>query len=357
MPAIVQGLTELDLEKLREPPFYAILFGDNPPAEPESLPDKIPLVRVIDPAVLAYEIVTGVEQFRAARRRGERTLVARVREMGDDEARRYATDEFLRNAAYALNRSVVQLLVAAKDNESHGGDWGVARLTSLLGIKKSTYTHAWSSVSFVCEQLRQSDPEAAHLGLAELVALAVSRNFLPEFTALYTGRMTVNKFYRDVYQTSELGRERSLQQREAKGRVELRPNAAKPRRPAGTDAGSITPVPDAARPGRLVAEAVVKLAQAASTSDANVDNSSGLDQQIVALLNTHANLEAPIRRICRQLLNHFDSARARRPRSKPRRSAQPVRLDDARQLSFDLPPDRLSGHESDGRRDDEAHAA
>jgi hypothetical protein len=357
MPKSVQGLTELDLENLHEPAFYPILFGDNPPVDPESLPDKIPLVRLISPAARVYEIITGVEQFRGARRRGARTLVVYVREMGDDEARRYATDEFLRNAAYASNRSVVQLLVVAKDNESRGGDWGVGRLTTLLGVKKSTYTHAWSSVSFVCEQLRRSDPEVAQLGLAELVALAVSKNFIPEFTALYAGRITVNKFYREVYQASALGKERSRQQREAKGRNEQRSEVVNSRRAAAdAETDNLTPVHGAARPSQLVAEAVVKLAQAASAGD-DGDSSSDLNQQIIAILNSHANLEAPIRLICRQLLNHFDSTRTRRRRSKPRRNTQPVRLDNARQLSFDLPPDSAAGHESDGQRDDEAHAA
>jgi len=196
LPAGVGTLAiELELEKLKEPGYYEILFGTSSTVEQDFLPDTIIKVRPLEPTGRAYEIVVGVEQYRSALRQGARTVAVIVKEMTEDEARRYATDEFLRTAASSSARSVVQLLVAAKDNEARGGDWGVERLTKALGIKRSTYAHAWSSVSFVCDQLRRREPEAAHLGLAELVALAVRKNSLPAFTDLYMGRMTVNRFY------------------------------------------------------------------------------------------------------------------------------------------------------------------
>lgn len=356
----IQGIIELNLENLREPAFYEVLFGASTIIEQDSLPDKILQVRLLNPKTQVYEIITGVEKFRAARRHDIQTVAAVVKEMDDDQARRWATDEFLRAAASTAARSVVQLLVAAKDNEAYGGDWGVDRLTKLLGIKKSTYTHAWSCISFVCEELRRSDPEAARLGLAELVALAVRSNFIPEFTDLYLGRSSVNKFYRQVYQASELGRERSRQQRDAKGRSKLQGDEGNPRSADSTDADRTAPAPLSIRPDQLITEAIAKLAQAASLDDGGDDEGGerSLDQQIVTVLESHPNLESAIRLVCRKLLTHLDSSRTRHSRSKSTRSAQPVRLDDARQLSFDLPAsDRPGGHNSDREHDDAAHAA
>ena len=354
-------VVELELEKLKEPAFYEVLFGAASITEQDLLPDAIIKVRPLEATGQAYEIVVGVEQYLSALRQGARTVAVIVKEMTEDEARRYATDEFLRAAASSSARSIAQLLVAAKDNEARGGEWGVERLTKALGIKRSTYAHAWSSVSFVCDQLRRSDPESAHLGLAELVALAVRRNFLPAFTELYAGRMSVNRFYRDVYQASEVGKERSRQQQEAKGRRKLRPDADARPPVEGAAANSPAPAPAALSPGQLVTEAILKLAEAASANDG--DDAAGgeqaLDRQLVTFLDSHTNLESSIRRICRQLLNHLDSSRGRRSRSKTTRAAQPVYLDDARQLSFDLATaaDRAGGRESEHRRDGEANAA
>jgi len=361
VPAGVGSLViELELEKLKEPTFYEVLFGVTSIAEQDLLHDAILKVRPLEPAGSAYEIVVGVEQYRAAFRQGVRAVTAVVKEMTADEARRYATDEFLRAAASSSARSVVQLLVAAKDNEARGGDWGVERLTKALGIKTSTYAHAWSSVTFVCDRLRRSEPEAAHLGLAELVALAVRRNFLPAFTELYTGRMTVNRFYRDVYKASEIGQERSRQQQEAKGRRKLRPDAGA--RPSAEGVATDSPVPAALTPGQLVTEALLKLAEAASVNDGGDDDAGGeqaLDQQIVTFIDSHTNLQATIRRICRQLLNHLGSTRGHHRRSKATRPAQPVYLDNARQLSFDLPAaaGQPGGREAERRCDNEASAA
>jgi hypothetical protein len=359
-------VVELELEKLKEPTFYEVLFGATSIAEQDLLQDAILKVRPLEPAGSAYEIVVGVEQYRAALRQGARAVAAVVKEMTEDEARRYATDEFLRAEASSSARSIVQLLVAAKDNEARGGGWGVERLTKALGIKTSTYAHAWSSVTFVCDRLRRSEPKAAHLGLAELVALAVRRNFLPAFTELYTGRMTVNRFYREVYKASEVGQERSRQQQEAKGKRKLRPDAgARPSAEgiaAYSPANGPAPTPAAVRPGQLIAEAIVKLAQAASVNDGGDDRAGGeqaLDEQLVIFLDSHTNLESLIRRICRQLLNHLGSTHGHHRRSKATRPAQPIYLDDARQLSFELAAtaSQSGGRESERRCDNEASAA
>lgn len=353
---------ELELEKLKEPVFYEVLFGATSIVEQDLLSDAIIKVRPLEPTGHTYEIIVGVEQYWSALRQGAQTVTVIVKEMTEEEARRYATDEFLRATASSSARSVVQLLVAAKDNESRGGDWGVERLTRALGIKRSTYAHAWSSVSFICDQLRRSEPEAAHLGLAELVALAVRMNFLPAFTELYAGRMTVNRFYRDVYKASKVGQERSQQQQEAKGKCKLWPDAVARLSAEGVAADSPAPTPAAVHPGRLIAEAIVKLAQASSVNDGGDDSVGGeqaLDEQLVTFLDSHTNLESSIRRICRQLLNHLDSTHSHRRRSKTTRTAQPVYLGDARQLSFDLAAaaGQPDGRESERRRDDEANAA
>jgi hypothetical protein len=361
VPAGVESLVvELELKKLKEPAFYEVLFGATSIAEQDLLQDAILKVRPLEPAGSAYEIVVGVEQYRAALRQGARAVAAIIKEMTEDEARRYATDEFLRAAASSSARSVVQLLVAAKDNEARGGDWGVERLTKALGIKTSTYAHAWSSVTFVCDRLRRSEPKAAHLGLADLVALAIRRNFLPAFTELYMGRMTVNRFYRDVYKASEVGQEKSRQQQEAKGKRKLRPDAGA--RPSAEGVAADSPAHAALTRGQLVTEALLKLAEAASVNDGGDDGAGGeqaMDQQIVTFIDSHTNLQATIRRICRQLLNHLSSTHGHRRRSKATCPAQPVYLDDARQLSFELAAtaSQPGGRESERRRDGKANAA
>jgi hypothetical protein len=213
---------EIALEKIHEPAFYEILFPANSPTEQEFLPDVTVKVRPLDELGEAYELITGVAQCRFARTRGARSIYAVVKEMTDEEARCYATDDMLREAAIATTRSTIQLLVAARDNETYGGQWNVERITGLLGVKKSTYTHAWSSLKYLCDELQKADPGAKELGLAELVALAIRRDFMPSFTSLYTGRLSVDKFYREYYRRSEVALERSRQQREAKTKSVLK---------------------------------------------------------------------------------------------------------------------------------------
>lgn len=99
MPAFVQGIVELNVDSLREPVFYEILFNSGSVIEQDFLAERILQVRLSDPETQVYEIITGVEQFRAARRLGIQAVAAIVKEMDEDEARRCATDEFLRAAA------------------------------------------------------------------------------------------------------------------------------------------------------------------------------------------------------------------------------------------------------------------
>lgn len=342
-PSISEKLVvELELKQLKEPTFYAILFGLNAPIGQDLLPDQIIRVRPLDPRGDSYEIVTGVERYRLACEQGASTITAVVRDMTEDEARRYATDEFLRSAAFSA-RSLIQLLVIAKDNEGRGGDWGVERLTKFLKIKKSTYTHAWSSVSFVCDLLRSSDPEAAHLGLAELVALAVRKNFLPEFTDLYAGQMSVDRFYREVYRASELGRRRSQQQREAKSKKRPQVDADASASADGSEMGSSALSPAIVRPRQLVAEAVLKLAEAAAASGNDADDAGdgggqALDQLLINVIDTQPNLAAAIRQVCRLVLEHLDGdGRGPQTRRRSTRSPQPTAHGASQQLSFELP--------------------
>lgn len=230
-----------------------------------------------------------------------------------------------------------------------------------MKIKKSTYAHAWSSVGYVCDELRKRDPEAARLGLAELVALAVRDNFMPAFTELYAGRMSVDRFYRDVYQVSDVARRRSQEQREAK-------NAKRPRKPrdapgiVGDDAAGGSAPPAASQPQDLIAEAVVKFAQAASLTDgaagADGDGAQTLGRQLLTVLDSHPRLEAEIRRVCRLVLKHLDG-RGKSSRRGPARGAQPAPPGRGRQLSFDLqaPAEQADGRETERPRDGESRAA
>lgn len=329
---------KIALEKLHEPTFYEILFPIDSPPEQDVLPDGTVKVRPLDSVGKAYEIITGVAQCRFARARGEGTIYALVKEMTESEARRYATDEVLRAAATATTRSTVQLLVAARDNETHGGEWNVERLTGLLGVKKSTYTHAWSSLKYVCAELQKADPGAKELGLAELVALAIRRDFMPPFTALYTGRLSVDKFYRDCYGKSEEALERSRRQREAKtkkqraGKVEAVNSESTP--------SVSTPVPT--YPEQLITDGVLSFARAVALRRQTTDpdtpaNRQFIEQQLITLLETHDDLEAELRHVCKFILKNLDSGL--RPRSTQRRSAcavEPELPSQNAQLSFEL---------------------
>ncbi len=334
---------EIVLEKLNEPAFYEILFPVSSPTEQEFLPNLTVKVRPLDAIGEAYEIITGVAQCRIARARGERTIYANVKEMTDEEARRHATDDVLRAAALATTRSTIQLLVAARDNEKYGGEWTVERITSLLGIKKSTYTHAWSSLIYLCDELQKADPGAKELGLAELVALAIRRDFMPPFTALYTGRLSVDKFYREYYRRSEVALERSRRQRDAKaekqraGKVEAVNSESAP--PVSTPAPTY--------PEQLITDGVLSFARAVAlkrqTTDPNTPtNRHSLDQQLITLLETHDGLETEIKYVCNLILKNLDSGL--RPRSTRRRSARPAETElpsQNAQLSFELPEPSL----------------
>jgi hypothetical protein len=236
------------------------------------LPGKITIVRPLDEANLTFEIITGVEQYRTARDQGARTILAMVKEMTEEEARLYATDEVLRTAALAASRSTVQLLVAARDNESRGGDWSVERFIKLTGIKRSTYTHAWSSINFVCDELRKSSPDLGELGFAELVATAVRQDFMATFNDLYAGRMTIDRFYRDYYRQSEVARERSHQQRAAKEKNRLLKQGNSLDLAHGKATHAANEIPPSAHPAQLIAEGMVRFAQANLFSMSCVDD-------------------------------------------------------------------------------------
>jgi hypothetical protein len=358
MPQPVSALlVELELQRLKEPPYYKVLFGLDSAVEHDLLPDQVIRVRPLDPLGDAYEIVTGVEQFRAALGQGAQTITAVVKEMAEEEARRYATDQFLRSAAFS-KKSLLQLLVIAKDNEGCGGHWDVERLTKFLKIKKSTYTHAWSSVSFVCDLLRSSDPETAHLGLTELVALAVRKNFLPAFTELYVGRMSVDRFYREVYRDSELAKRRSQQQREAKSRRQLQREPSAPEAHDSGVGGKSTSPTAAKYPQGLIAEAVLKFAEASSQKrggDGTPDNDGAqtIGRQLLTLLDSHPDLEAEIRQVCQLVLKHLDN-RGKLSRRKLARTIQPAPHGHDRQLSFDLQT-TTAGRRTARRYDDGNH--
>jgi hypothetical protein len=335
---------EIGLEKIREPSFYEILFPVHSPTEQEILPDVAVKVRPLDAMGETYEIITGVVQCRVAVARGERTIYASVKEMTDEEARRYATDEVLRAAALATTRNTVQLLVAARDNEKYGGAWTVERITGLLGVKKSTYTHAWSCLKYLCAELQKADLSAKELGLAELVALAIRRDFMPPFTALYTGRLSVDKFYRDHYRQSEVALERSRRQREAKaekqraGKVEAVNSDSAP--PVSTSTHTY--------PEQLITDGVLSFARAVAlkrqTTDANTPtNRHSLDEQLITLLETHDGLETEIKYVCNLILKNLDSGlRRRSTRRRSARPAEPELPSQNTQLSFELPEPSLS---------------
>jgi hypothetical protein len=334
---------EIALEKIHEPAFYEILFPVNSPTEQEFLPDVTFRVRPLDAVGKAYEIVIGVAQCRFARARGERTIYANVKEMTEEEARRYATDDVLRAAAIATTRSTVQLLVAARDNEKHGGEWTVERITSLLGIKKSTYTHACSSLKYVCEELQKADPGAKELGLAELVALALRRDFMPPFTLLYTGRLSVDKFYRDHYRKSEVALERSRRQREAKAEKQRAGKVEPVNSEIALPVSTTTPT----YPEQLITDGVLSFARAVAlkrqTTDSDTPtNRQFIDQQLITLLETHDGLETELRYVCNLILKNLDSG-LRLPRTPRRsaRSAEPELPSQNAQLSFELPEPAL----------------
>jgi len=334
---------EIALEKIHEPAFYDILFPVNSATEQEFLPDVTIKVRPLDELGEAYELITGIAQCRFARAEGERTIHAVVKEMTDEEARRYATDDVLRVAAIATTRSTIQLLVAARDNETHGGEWNVERITGLLGVKKSTYTHAWSCLIYVCDELQKADPCAKELGLAELVALAIRRNFMPAFTALYTGRLTVDKFYRDHYRKSEVALERSRRQREAKAENQ------RARKVETVNSESAPPVSTTAPtyPEQLITDGVLSFARAVAlkrqTTDSDTANNRQIiDQQLITLLETHDDLETELRHVCNLILKNLDSGlRPQHTRRKSTRPAEPELPSQNAQLSFELPEPAL----------------
>jgi hypothetical protein len=211
------SLINLRIDQLSQPAYWEQLFSVGNDFNLISFPDDIIAARSLDDAGSSFELVTGIERFRLLRESGAEILPVLAVKMSAEDARVYATDEMLRRSAVAAQRSVVQLLVAARDNESRGGDWSVERITEQIKIKRSTYTHAWSSVNYVCLELQKAYPEeTAGMGTTELVATAVKSDFMPSFTSLYWGRTSVDRFYRDVYLVSDLARERSRQQEEAK---------------------------------------------------------------------------------------------------------------------------------------------
>jgi hypothetical protein len=283
--------------------------------------------------------------------------------MTSEEARRCATDDLLRASALLKTRSTVQLLVAAKDNEDHGGEWNVERLTSLLAIKKSTYTHAWSSIKYVCDELRKVEPETGEMGLAELVARAIRRDFMPPFTDLYTGRMTVNKFYREHYHNSEVAQERSRQQREAKSKREHeKQDITLETAESESNFTALSDTPSQSK--QLIADGLLSFARAATLKHAKTvantkNDSQSFNQLLRILLDSHKDLETEIRQVCELVIDHLDATRNQNSRRRSVRQAQSEPQIENMQLSFELQETASMSetHTSNLLGDDEARAA
>ncbi|HMF58345.1 MAG TPA: hypothetical protein VK619_18520 [Pyrinomonadaceae bacterium] len=309
-------IVRLPLVKLEVPVFYHDLFFATGVQVFNYPPDPIICVRPLDRGHKRFEIITGVELYILFHEQGKETIPAVITDMTDGEARVYATDHALRTAAQSERRSVVQMIVAARDNAEHGGVWSVDRLTGQIGIKRSTYTHALSSINYVCFELMRKFPvETEGLGMAELVAKAVREDFMSPFTKLYQGGMSVNKFYREYYMASDLARERSRQQQEAKA-------SKKPEVKAVEDTASGAKVIQLARPGsspdsptsdspnQLMLEGFIKFAQSlarrreetgASPERAEKD----VTQQISDFLGKHQQLEGELLHFCNLILKHL----------------------------------------------------
>jgi hypothetical protein len=355
---------DISLEHLREPTFYDVLFPVELTTQQKLLLDTTVKVRPLDTTNYVFEIVTGVEQCRFAREQGAQTILAVIKEMTAEEARRHATDDLLRASALLKTRSTVQLLIAAIDNTEQGGEWSVERLTSLLGIKKSTYTHAWSCIKYVCDELCKVEPSTDEMGLAELVSLAIRRDFMSLFTDLYTGRMTVNKFYREHYRKSEVAQERSRQQREAKSKSQHEKQSIT-LEIAESESNLTALSPAISQPKQLIADGLLSFARAATLkhamTGANTANDDQLlEQQLVELLDTHADLETEIRQVCKLVLNHLNAAiHNRNTQRRAARPAQTASQIENAQLSFELQEAASApeDHTADLLGDDEARAA
>jgi hypothetical protein len=325
-------IAHLPLAKLVVPDFYEKLFfagGDylfNYPQE------SLVCVRPLDERKRRYEIVAGVELFKLFHREGKETVPAVITDMTAEEARLYATDHALRTSAQSATRSVVQLIVAAKDNEGHGGVWSVDRIIEHVGIKKSTYTHAFSSINYVCLELMRKYPvETEGLGLTELVAKAVREDFMPPFTKLYRGGMSVNKFYREYYMVSDLARERSRQQQEAKARKEQEVKTVEETSSGAQIIQLVRPgsSPDSSTsdaPNQLMLEGFIKFSQALALRRGETGASPKQAEQEVAqhisdFLGKHQELEVELLNFCNLITKHLKKqAKPSLPESKQRRS-------------------------------------
>jgi hypothetical protein len=320
-----QSIKEISIDRLSEPVYYADLFGHN-------VYRSLTLGRIVEARRLdghedRYEVIVGVDLLRSAVEQGIQTLHVIILEMNHDEARRYATDRVLRLVAQAAKRNEVQLIVAARDNEEHGGDWSVDRVTKQIGIKRSTYTHAWSSINYVCTELKKKFPaETRGLGTTELVAMAVRTDFMPSFTSLYQGRMSINKFYREHYMISDLARERSRQQQEAKAinaaarhdtvrnqntvQLEVMPLVAQGlRRSAGASSNVIplhSAIPGPLSRSQLIAEGLARFSQALMIpkNDA-VGGKDEISKELAPLLDRCQELRDELRQICMIVLSHL----------------------------------------------------
>jgi hypothetical protein len=113
----------------------------------------------------------------------------------------------------------------------------------------------------------------------------------------------------------------------------------------------------------LIAEAVLRFAEASALKRVgddipDDDSAQTLDQQLLILLDSHPDLEAEIRHVCRLVLKHLDN-RGKHSRRKLARAIQPAAHGHDRQLSFDLQAtaEHADGLGTERRYDDGSRAA
>lgn len=166
---------------------------------------------------------------------------------------------------------------------------------------------------------------------------------MPAFTALYTGRLTVDKFYRDYYGKSEVALERSRRQRAAKAENQR----ARKVETVNSESTPSVSTPAPTYPEQLVTDGVLSFARAVALKRQMTDpdtpaNRQSIDQQLITLLEAHDDLETEIRHVCKLILKNLDSGlRTQSTRRRSARPAEPELPSQDAQLSFELPEPAL----------------
>lgn len=143
----------------------------------------------------ALEIVCGGGRHAVAVERGMRRVPVVIRGFsGDSEALAYAVEDNLFSQAAAAPIGLVHAIVLARSLEAWGEKCSAKRIQEALRVSESTYWRAVRSLDGTLREMIAGHPELKGMEISHQVAAIIRRGLCPPFTRFFSGEVEINTY-------------------------------------------------------------------------------------------------------------------------------------------------------------------